>query len=684
MTSRPTSSLPPRSLADDLRQRDDAQLATLLRQRPDLLHPVPPDFTALTARATTGPSVARCLDRLDALHLHVLRTVSELTADAPRRREDLLAAIQAPLPPEAAGPCATSLDDVVRLALVWGDPTSLRSVHPVRDLTASAPVPTWPRPSSTGGRSHPVEEVDSQSALHAREALALVRDLLDDWSVHPPGVLRTGALPLRDFARARESLHSDWPRTSLTIELAHRARLVADDEDETPHWIPTDQFDTWVAADPAEQWLTLVDAWLDLPRLPSLADARTQVLSTDRDRTAIPVLRRETLSLLAELPPGSSMDEETVLAILDDRQPRRSGELRELSVRATLREGTDLGVLAFGALSTPGRLLLEPHGGSATERRHHTARVAAAIAEALPVDVDHVLIQADLTIVAPGPLVASAARSLRMLADVESRGHATVYRVTESSVRRALDAGWDAEAIHELLSGLSRTPVPQPLTYLVDDIARRHGAVRVGGALAYIRSDNTDALAAIMTDRRLRTLHLHRLADTVVVAQAPASEVIASLRGSGYAPAAESPDGVVVVRRPEDRRVRTPKPSVASRRRAPEDALVTAAVRTLRSGDEAAHNRPARLFGPAAAVDLPGLSASATVALLRSAIEENEPVWIGYAGTDGDVVQQVVDPIRLSAGVLTAFDHRTDGVRQFSVSRITGAASAAGETGGSR
>ncbi|MEU8516335.1 helicase-associated domain-containing protein, partial [Kitasatospora sp. NPDC048722] len=28
----------------------------------------------------------------------------------------------------------------------------------------------------------------------------------------------------------------------------------------------------------------------------------------------------------------------------------------------------------------------------------------------------------------------------------------------------------------------SRTPVPQPLTYLIDDVARRHGVLRVGAA----------------------------------------------------------------------------------------------------------------------------------------------------------------------------------------------------------
>jgi len=40
----------------------------------------------------------------------------------------------------------------------------------------------------------------------------------------------------------------------------------------------------------------------------------------------------------------------------------------------------------------------------------------------LPQEVDHVLIQADLTAVAPGPLEQDFARRLALLADVESRG----------------------------------------------------------------------------------------------------------------------------------------------------------------------------------------------------------------------------------------------------------------------
>lgn len=618
--------------------------------------------------------MARCLDGLDALHQHVLRTAAELTVDAARPADELVSAAASLLPADAVDDCRSAVADLVDLALLWGTPTALRAIVSVRELVAGAPVPVWPRPGVGEGRLHDAHDVDGQAALHAREALALVRDLLDDWSVHPPGILRSGGLSLRDFAAARSRLHSDWARTALTIEVAFAARLVADDNEESPHWVPTDHFDAWVSKSPAEQWIDVVDAWMALPRLPSLADEKTQVLTADRDRRAIPVLRRDIVGLLASLPVGTSLSEERILAVLDDRQPRRAGELRQLTVAATLREGTDLGLIGAGALSSAARMLLDSDATTPVAKRAHAQRVATALSEALPVDVDHVLIQADLTVVAPGPLVASVARSLRLLADVESRGHATVFRISESSVRRALDAGWDAEAIHSLLGEISRTPVPQPLTYLIDDVARRYGAVRVGSALAYIRSDNADALTALVADRRLKALGLHRIADTVVICHAPTSEVITALRGAGYAPAAESPDGAVVIRRPEDRRIRAPRAATITTRRAPEDALVSAAVRTLRAGDKASAPRTATVVGPASRPDMPSLSSAAIVSALRGALTDSRPLWIGYADTDGAVSQQIVDPIRLHGGVLTAFDHRTDSVRQFSVSRVTGVA----------
>ncbi|HAN71501.1 MAG TPA: hypothetical protein DCQ36_07915, partial [Actinobacteria bacterium] len=507
----------PRSLADDLRRRDDDALACLLVLRPDLVHPVPPDFTALTSRATAGPSVARCLDTLHAVHLHVLRVVALCTAQQPRSADEIVALASEQLPQRADDVCRAALDDLIMRALVWGDREALRAIAPAADLVASAPVPAWPQPDGSGATVHPVQQVDRQAGLRARESLALTRDLLDHWSTDPPSVLRSGGLPLRDFAAARALVHEDWPRTALTIEVAAAAHLVADDEEEAPAWVPTDRFDSWLESPPAHAWADLVEAWLSLPRLPSLAGEKARLLTSDSDRRPILAVRRSVIDVLMEQEPGAALDAEQLTAILDHRRPRQAGTLRDQVVAATLREGEDLGLLGFGALSTAARVLLEEAAGGVRGRTDRLIRLTSALMDAMPEDVDHVLIQGDLTITAPGPLAASISRRLGLLADIESRGHATVYRVTESSVRRALDAGMDAEGIHAFLREISRTPIPQPLTYLVDDVARRHGAVRVGTALSYLRSDAADTLAALLEDRRLASLGLHRIAETVLI-----------------------------------------------------------------------------------------------------------------------------------------------------------------------
>ena len=61
-----------RSLADDLRSRTDEQLAALVAARPDLLHPVPADITALAQRAGSPASVAACLRGYDQFALHIV------------------------------------------------------------------------------------------------------------------------------------------------------------------------------------------------------------------------------------------------------------------------------------------------------------------------------------------------------------------------------------------------------------------------------------------------------------------------------------------------------------------------------------------------------------------------------------------------------------------------------------
>jgi predicted DNA-binding transcriptional regulator YafY len=63
-----------------------------------------------------------------------------------------------------------------------------------------------------------------------------------------------------------------------------------------------------------------------------------------------------------------------------------------------------------------------------------------------------------------------------------------------------------------------------------------------------------------------------------------------------------------------------------------------------------------------------------TLKVLRTATETGSSVWLGYVDNDGISGDRVVDPVTLTGGLLTAYDHRTDRVRQFSVHRVTGVA----------
>ncbi|MFF9865349.1 helicase-associated domain-containing protein [Streptomyces sp. NPDC013953] len=318
-------------------------------------------------------------------------------------------------------------------------------------------------------------------------------------------------------------------------------------------------------------------------------------------------------------------------------------------------------------------------GISVTEAAEGAARAAALLAPLLPEPVDHVLLQADLTAVAPGPLRRPLAETLSVLADVESKGGATVYRFTPASVRRALDAGQAAADLHAFLAAHSRTPVPQPLAYLIDDVARRHGHLRVGAASAYVRCDDDAVLGEILADKRSASLRLRRLAPTVLAAQADPAALLEGLRAMGFAPAAESAEGDVLVTRAHARRTppRTPPAPVPDGPPVPDATLLGAAVRAIRAGDQAAAVVRKEESSGHGGGDLPRTSAAETLATVQAAAMTGSAVWIGYVNADGAASQRVIAPVRVEGGFVTAYDHTADEVRTYPLHRITGVAEVA-------
>ena len=170
-----------------------------------------------------------------------------------------------------------------------------------------------------------------------------------------------------------------------------------------------------------------------------------------------------------------------------------------------------------------------------------------------------------------------------------------------------------------------------------------------------------------------------RLADTVVASQAPLDIVLDRLREAGFSPSAENSEGAVVIRRPHERRTPAkPRPPRLSVEPAPPSvAMLTAAVRALRAGETAAANRPTSLPDGLGSGRLPRSTTSDTMAELRSALDKQNAVWIGYADSTGTTTERVVEPLRIDGGFLTAYDLRTAEVRTFTVARITGVSSIA-------
>ncbi|MGW1870513.1 helicase-associated domain-containing protein [Streptomyces mauvecolor] len=673
---------------------------------PSPTHPSPTGLGPTVAEATAGMSPGRVQEILQAAGLpathdpvSAVAALTSLFTDRTRMAELLDSA-----PSEAL----TVLD-----RLVWGPPYGEVSADPpppvrwLRDhgllLPASARTLVLPREVALhlrAGRAHrttepvppavaPLREyrpqvVDATAAGQAFMALTTVEDLLAEWNEGGPAVLRAGGLSVRDLKRTATALDAPEPVAAFWLELAYSAGLLASDGEADERYAPTPEYDDWLELPPAERWARLAVAWLAATRTAGLVgeqDAKGRTLAAlgpDLDRSPAPEVRHRVLTLLTTLPEATSPDPESLLARLRWERPARSGpeDLRSHLAQWTLSEAELLGVTGRGALTTHGRALLAPASG-AVEREALGLLAAKALAPHLPEPVDHVLLQADLTAVAPGPLRRPLAAMLGVLADIESKGGATVYRFTAGSVRRALDAGQTASDLQAFLTDHSRTPVPQPLSYLIDDVARRHGHLRVGAASAYVRCDDEAMLGEILADKRSQPLRLRRLAPTVLATTAEPAALLDGLRAMGYAPAAESAEGDVLITRADSRRTprRAAPVPVPDGPPLPDGTLLDAAVRAIRAGDTAAtvvHKSPetaARTDG-----SLPRTSPAETLATVQAAAMTGSALWIGYVNAEGTASQRVIAPVRVEGGFVTAYDHTADEVRTYPLHRITGVA----------
>lgn len=399
------------------------------------------------------------------------------------------------------------------------------------------------------------EEVDHLMTLAAPHVVERCAALLDNTAKTPLPLLKTGGVGVREVRRVAKETGCDEDETRLLLEICAVARLLAWDE-KSGGMVPTDRFDRWRIDEGAARLRVLLAAWWRMERssLRKVEGRYGTVLGDDQTGAAVARVRRAVLAVLAHLPSGTAYaDRASLVRNVHWHAPLLDQALLAECASAVLDEARLLGLLANDALTDLGRALagLTAHPGDENDDTvplvEHDPGLIEASTRALASVRRSALFGPDLTAVVTGPPAAELAALLDRVAERESRGAASVWRFTTESVRGALDDGYDADELLEELSGVGT--VPQPLEYLVRDVARRHGEVTVTTVGCIVQASDPALLAEIAGHRRLSRLGLRLLAPTVLVSSAPADRTLAGLRESGYSPVPVADTGEISIKR---------------------------------------------------------------------------------------------------------------------------------------
>ncbi|WP_194907042.1 helicase-associated domain-containing protein [Catenulispora rubra] len=464
--------------------------------------------------------------------------------------------------------------------LVWPEPEgggSLR-IHDAVFGVLPEPGPRWEvfdlvPPLPEVARQLPVADVDREAQAVATAALERAERLLRHVASDAVPLLKAGGVGAREVKRLVRACGLDEEAVRFWLHVTERVGLVACQNGKL--WA-TPEYDEWISDEPSRRYAVLLGAWLALPTsvLGPLAttDAAGKphaVLSDPAFDGVGHYVRAVVLELMTACGAGAVAAVDSLADALLWRmpllmEPQTDGiacdcgecgsqffgegpsgkETATAAVATVLAEGGQLGAVAFGTIAPIVRVLL---AGPQDDVSAIAAEFAAALTAAMPAPVERVRLQGDMTVVAAGLPSSRLAAFFDSAAEREAGGAATVWRITDGSVRRWLDSGRSAEELRAGLTEFCEDEPTQALGYLIEDAARRHGLVDVIAARAVIVAADEGLGAELALVPALTRLGVRRIADTVLVLDAPQQEVLSVLRFAGYLPSAHEADGAVTV-----------------------------------------------------------------------------------------------------------------------------------------
>lgn len=358
------------------------------------------------------------------------------------------------------------------------------------------------------------------------------------------------------------------------FNLARIAGLITEEND---RWLYTLDAENWLQLDAANRWQILVKNILDLP-IDYKPKPRVSVFD----------------DLLENYP------------------------LLDLSEINFLNFGSALSLLDGGVLTGFGEQALKS-----------VEKAAASLAKSLPAPANKLIVQADLTITSPGPLSVELHRELDFFAESEDLGIAARFRLSPLSLTHALESGRSLSEIETLLTKLSGKELPQPVTYLFNEVTSKLGSlvVKVEAQGTSVETKDPILLLQISNESALTPLGLRKITETTLSSIADAEVVYFNLREAGYPAIMKDSSGNLV--NPRHPAIRTANPERVDALEASEKLLKSEAVEA--AGDEKLRQ-------------------------LQFAMKNKMRVFIKIAMPDGSLVDLELEPLGIAGNRLRGRD----------------------------
>ena len=447
-------------------------------------------------------------------------------------------------------------------------------------------------------------EVDRDASLAIFDAIQALTELIFELEQRYIREVGKRGVGLPDVKRLAAHLSKSNDYAKQIFELAQFTNLA---EIEGSRWQLGTKSENWISWNDRERWSYMAETWLSL-------------------------LGDEAASEMLAIEPAQSFEQRLaeVYPFADSTVSNRTKKISEFAKLIGLIANSQA-TSWLGLVSTA------------------TQKASELAVAGLPTAEERLIIQGDLTLIAPSPLPTETEIKLRRFADTEQIGMASTYRLSALSVSHGLETGMSIEEIRALLLKLSTNQLPQPVDYLLKEAESRFARLKVyatkSGAHSQIVSSDKILLAEIHNDQRLKPFALHFDEAGSLHSRFEAELVYYALREASF----------VAVRVDDEGNVISPQKLSSKNRISEQTKSVAEDIRRMREADTQGSSN---------------LGDDDLLRQIQLAIKYKAKMTIVLKTSSGELVQYFVEPVGVANGRLRAKDRKADLERTLPLSSV--------------